>query len=73
MKEDQYKYIGKRSTGNEPCMIDIIPADERKPIGTFKACPNWNQYTYTLYPADQTTYRLYGKRKISMHLVRKYK
>lgn len=72
MKEDQYRYVGKRSTGSKACMIEMIPADERIPTVTFKAYPNWSQYTYTLCPVGIGK-RWYKKRLISMDLVREYK
>lgn len=73
MGEDKYRYASKRSTGNEPCIIELLPGCDTKPAGTFKAYPDWNKYIYKLYPADRTTYCHYKKHIVSMDLVREYK
>lgn len=71
--EDRYRYAGRRNAGNETCMIQLIPGNEDKPTGLFRAYPDWHNLIYTLYPADKITYRLYKKHTVSMDLVREYK
>ena len=67
---EQYIDVGASRKKVGARMIRLIePGTNGQLGGLFYGYPNYEGETYSLYPADEETWRFYGKRTVAMLLV----